>query len=78
MAVESARVTADVVEVSEYPEMARRYDVTSVPKVVLNDAVELLGSQSEETLVASVWRLGRSDSDPTTPPIGLARYDRLA
>jgi glutaredoxin-like protein len=47
MAVESARVTADVVEAEEFPELAERYHVQGVPKVVLNETVEFLGAQPE-------------------------------
>lgn len=56
MAVECPWLTADVIEISEYPQMARHYAVTSVPKVVINDRVELLGSQSEASLLAAVQR----------------------
>lgn len=58
LAIESEKVTADVIEISEFPEMARRYNVTSVPKVVLNDRTELLGAQPEKSLVAAVVRIG--------------------
>ena len=47
-AVESRQVDAEVVEISEFPDIARSHAVTSVPKVVLNDSVELLGSLTEE------------------------------
>ena len=43
MAIESDRIVADVVEISEFPDMAQRYGVTGVPKIVINDEVELLG-----------------------------------
>jgi len=61
MAVESERVTADVIEISEFPEMARRYGVSGVPKTVVNDQVELLGAQPEATFVQAVSELGQAD-----------------
>lgn len=54
MAVESERVTADVVEISEFPDMARRYSVSGVPKIVINDQLELVGAQVEQTLLRAV------------------------
>jgi len=64
MAVESEWVTADVVEVTEFPELAERYGVTGVPKVVLNDRMELVGAQPESTLVTAVSQIGDgSDSE---------------
>ena len=53
-AVESGHVDAEVVEITEFPDLARRYAVTSVPKVVINDVVELLGSQTEERFLATL------------------------
>jgi glutaredoxin-like protein len=47
MAVESGRVTADVVEAQEFPELAARYNVRGVPKVVVNETVEFTGAQPE-------------------------------
>ena len=61
MAVESEKVTADVIEISEFPDMARRYGVSGVPKTVVNDRVELLGAQPEGAFVQAVRELGQDD-----------------
>ena len=42
-ALESPQVSATGVSVIEFPDLIRRYRVTGVPKIVLNDRVELLG-----------------------------------
>ena len=39
MAVESPHVTADVIEAMEFPDLARRFQVRGVPKIVINDTV---------------------------------------
>lgn len=54
MAVESPKVTADVVEANEFPELSERFGVTGVPKIVINDQIELLGAQREAKLVQAV------------------------
>ncbi len=54
MAVESARVTADVIEANEFPELSERYAVSGVPKIVINDRIELLGAQREARFVQAV------------------------
>jgi predicted DsbA family dithiol-disulfide isomerase len=54
MAVESSRITADVIEASEFPEIANRYSVSGVPKIIINDRVELLGSQRENRFLEAV------------------------
>ena len=59
MAVESEHVTADVVEVSELPELGSLYSVSGVPKTVVNEDVELLGAQPEPSFLAGVLRAAR-------------------
>jgi len=52
MAVESEHVTADVIEATEFPDLARRYRVRGVPKIVVNDSVEFVGALPETDYVA--------------------------
>lgn len=54
VAVESPNVTADVVEVSEFPDLAARYHVHGVPKVVINETVELVGAQPEAAFLDAI------------------------
>jgi glutaredoxin-like protein len=44
-------VTAYAVEATEYPDLARRYRVTGVPKTVIDDRVEILGAVPEDTFI---------------------------
>jgi hypothetical protein len=54
LAVESERITADVVEASEFPELSDRFQVSAVPKTVVNDEFELLGARPESAFVAEI------------------------
>ena len=54
MAMASDKVTADVVEATEFPELAERYRIMGVPKTVINDRVELDGMQPEPRLLAAI------------------------
>jgi protein-disulfide isomerase len=54
MAVESALVTADVIEAMEFPDLAQRYGVRGVPKIVVNDRVEFVGALPEPQYLARV------------------------
>ncbi len=65
MAMANPKVIAEVVEVNEFPDLARRYQVRGVPKTVINDKVEFLGGVPEETFLAY---LQRALSKP--PPLG--------
>ncbi len=56
MAVASEHITADVVEITEFPELAQRYHVYGVPKVVINDTVEFEGALPEPRFLLEVLR----------------------
>jgi glutaredoxin-like protein len=56
MAVESDRVTADIVEASEFPDLVKRYNVRGVPKTVINESVEFVGAQPEARVLEHVLR----------------------
>ncbi len=54
MAVESPHVMAAIIEANEFPDLIRRYAIDAVPKIVINDRIELLGAQPESVLVDAV------------------------
>ena len=54
MAFASPQITAYAVEATEFPDLARRYRVTGVPKTVVNETVEILGALPEEAFVEQV------------------------
>ncbi len=52
MAFASPHITAFAVEATEFPDLARKYRVTGVPKTVVNDEVEILGALPEGAFVS--------------------------
>src|SRR4029077_1528766 len=52
MAWANANITAYAVEVTEYPDLARRYRVTGVPKTVVDETIEVLGAIPEEDFIS--------------------------
>jgi len=56
MAMVSPHITADVIEVSEFPQLAQRYQVRGVPKTVINERVEFLGALPEPQFLQMVLR----------------------
>ena len=52
MAFVSPQITATAVEATEFPDLARKYQVSGVPKTVVNDAVEILGAVPQDAFVA--------------------------
>ena len=68
MAMESPRVTADVIEIQEFPDLAMIYNVMGVPKTVINDAVQFTGAVPEESLLEFVMQaVGEADPDKASP-----------
>ncbi len=66
MAVENARITADVIEIQEFPDLARRYTVSGVPKIIVNDQIELVGAQPESALLSAVLQAGDNGAPHTS------------
>ncbi len=54
MAIENAQVSSAIVEANEYPDLIARYSIDAVPKIVINDRIEMLGAQPESAFVAQV------------------------
>ena len=44
MAFANPNITAIAVEATEFPDLARRYSVSGVPKTVVNETTEILGA----------------------------------
>ena len=51
MAFASPHITALAVEATEFPDLARKYQVSGVPKTVVNDTVEILGALPQDAYV---------------------------
>ena len=66
MAVESEHVTADVIETMEFPDLARRYAVRGVPKIVINDAAEFVGALPEAEYLAQIRAAVETNGNKTS------------
>jgi len=51
MAWANPNITTYAVEATEYPDLARQYHVTGVPKTVVDDTVEILGALPEDEFI---------------------------
>ena len=64
MALENKLITADVVEIQEFPNLARMYNVTSVPKTVINNVVQFNGVLPEDQFLNKVLGIGYRELEP--------------
>ncbi|HLI45992.1 MAG TPA: thioredoxin family protein [Geobacterales bacterium] len=53
-AIENGNVRSEIIDVGEIEEVAIKYDVQAVPKIVINESVELLGAQPENRFIQAV------------------------
>ena len=61
-------VKAEVIEVTEFPELAQRYDVTAVPMTIIEDRIAVPGAVPEKALVEQVLKAAQS---PAAQPSGV-------
>lgn len=59
LAVESDLISADLVEVTEFPHLAQRYHVRAVPRTVVNDTSSIEGALPESEFVKAVVAAAR-------------------
>lgn len=74
MAIENEYVKADCVEAAEFPDLAGKYDVYSVPKVAVNGSAFIEGAVPEEFFIDAVLThlgitpaSGEATADPPPP-----------
>jgi glutaredoxin-like protein len=54
MAIESDNVRADAVEAMEFPHLAIKYNVRGVPRIVINETIQIEGAMPEPMLMAQL------------------------
>jgi glutaredoxin-like protein len=54
MALASDMVTAEMIDATEFPELADRYEVYGVPKTVINETIQIEGAVPESALMAQL------------------------
>ncbi|MEO8499878.1 MAG: thioredoxin family protein [Vicinamibacteria bacterium] len=61
-AIASDKITADGVEVTGFPDLARRYRVSSVPKTVVGETGEFVGAHPEAALLEHVRKAAETSA----------------
>jgi len=69
MAFANPNITAVAVEATEFPDLARRYRVSGVPKTVVNETTEILGALPPDMFIEQALadvEARTADQPPTT------------
>jgi predicted DsbA family dithiol-disulfide isomerase len=57
----SDSITGDMVEISEFPHLAQKYNVQGVPVTIINETTSLLGMRPEKDVAEAVLKaLGKA------------------
>ncbi len=57
LALANEHITADMVEVSEFPHLATKYQVYGVPRTVINEVIQIEGAVPEGALVPELMKV---------------------
>ena len=57
LALASDWIQADMVEASEFPHLANKYQVYGVPRTVINEVIHLEGAYPEEMLLSELMQV---------------------
>ena len=57
LAMESEWITADMVEATEFPHLANKYEVYGVPRTVINETIHIEGAVPEPMLVNELMKV---------------------
>jgi len=74
MGMVSEHVKAEVIEVNEFPDLAKRYNVEAVPLTLINDSISIPGALPEPALIEQVVKAAGgkppkgAPSGPTSEP----------
>ena len=66
MARESAFIRASCVEATEFMDLSRKFNVTGVPKTIVNGTIEILGALPEAMFVRGVLGLPETEASNDT------------
>lgn len=67
-AMENEFIKADTVEAVEFPHLAHKYNVMSVPKTVINETAEFVGAVPEDTFLENLLKTLASPQPPADTP----------
>lgn len=67
LALENQHITADVVEIEEFPALAQQYGVRSVPLTVVNELTQIAGVVTETEFVEKIIQCGVRQQPDSAP-----------
>jgi predicted DsbA family dithiol-disulfide isomerase len=57
MAFTSPQITSAAIDAIEFMDLSRKFQVTGVPKTIVNDSIEIMGALPEDMFVRAVLQI---------------------
>lgn len=57
LAMQHGSINAEMIEAQTFPELSQKFNVSGVPKIIINDRLELVGNQPVEAFLEQIERL---------------------
>ncbi len=67
LAIENEKITADVIEIEEFPALVQQYGIRSVPMTIVNEKTKITGFTSEQEFVDKILQCGVHKEFESTP-----------
>ena len=58
LAIENEKITADIIEIEEFPALVQQYGIRSVPMTIVNEITTITGLTSEQEFVDKILQCG--------------------
>ncbi len=68
LAIENEKITADIIEIEEFPALVQQYGIRSVPMTIVNEITKITGLTSEQEFVDKILQCGVR-KEPESIPI---------
>jgi len=67
LAIENEKITADVIEIEEFPALVQHYEIRSVPMTIVNEITKITGLTNEQEFVDKILQFGIRKESESTP-----------
>ena len=67
LALENENITADVIEIEEFPALAQQYGIRAVPITIVNEITQIAGLTSEQEFVEKILQCGVRKESESAP-----------
>lgn len=57
LALENKKIRADMVDAALFPHLVQKYQVTGVPRIIINESISMVGAQPIEKFLDAIEKI---------------------